>query len=45
MRDPKTHLGKGFGYVTFGDEKGLKSGLAKNNQEFKVNSKIKCQKI
>ena len=35
IRDPKTHIGKGIGYVTFKEEQAFKKALTKNGTTFK----------
>ena len=34
IRDPQTHLGKGFAYVRFANKAGYNQGLSKNKAEF-----------
>ena len=46
MRDSKTLLGKGYGYILFEDEKGMQKAISTmNNQPFKGNTLIVKQSV
>lgn len=50
IRDPKTHEGKGFGYVFFKEQTGFKSALEKNGssllgREIRVKKAVPAERL